>query len=165
MYISSFDYSLFTNNFHVSSWMISVWISYFGLRRQPSPLLSLQPVTLLLSHTKCSIFPVKFPNELVTYDGFPNAPRYSVLWATSFFWERSCEGAWPWLTKVFQNLNQPLWDIDTGSQRTWISEVPFVSLNLWKYLWSQESLRDSSLHKKSKQTHTYPSPSQKKKHY
>lgn len=110
---------------------------------------------------ECSIFPVKFPSELVTFDAFPNAPRYSVLWATSFFWERSCEGAWPWLTEVFWNLNQPLWDIDTGSQRTWISEVPFVSLNLWKYLWSQENLRDSSLHKKSKQTHTYPSPFQK----
>lgn len=61
-YKSSFGYSLFTDNFCLILDDL-VLISYFGLRRQPSPLLSLQPAALLFSHTKCSVFPVKFPQR------------------------------------------------------------------------------------------------------
>lgn len=62
---------------------------------------SLQPFCYHTRNALSSL--LSSPMSLSPMMAFPTllAPRHSVLWATSFFWERSCEGAWPWLTKVF----------------------------------------------------------------
>lgn len=112
---------LFTYNFYGSSWMTSVWISDFGLRRQPSPFpAACRPS---VSTHKMLYLPCQAPQRACHFGWLPNAPGQSVLCA-SFFWERSCVWAWPWLTEVTWSLDQPSGDCETGSQRTWISGVP-----------------------------------------